>query len=275
LKNKAARNRTAKSSIIFQTLQLIKRSSPETGGFVKQDPKTNWWYAVDDSAARTTTAQAFRDELSSVYRSSKRAKQQRRWNRKAEDCSDDEDEEEEEEAALFAVTEDNVGEQAGRLGLSSVIDEALGMVEEMLPLLPVSTGSCTDYVPIAPRPQEIPSWEQQFSLQERTGGTWMGALQPAMDFEAIWTALGLHANVSDNPYEPTPISPSVAREKKDAPLAVAVDDMNRGQCVVCGLKDADTFGPQSSHAITAASAASANTVGLSLRQALFCDHERS
>lgn len=255
----AAGNKTAKSSIIFQTLRLIKRASPETGGFVKQNPKTKRWYAVDDSSARTTTAQAFRDALSSVYRSSKRAKQQRRWNRKTGDDNDGDDDEGEEEA-LVGTHEDQNSEAVGRLGLSDVLDMALGMAGEMMPLLPVSTGNC-NFVPIAPRPQEIPSWEHQEALH-RTPYMLIEAPQPTLDFVAIWNTLGLQDDEMENPFEPTPISPFLARDKNEAPLTSGGADLNM-------LKEADTFRAPSLYANTAATAVLACAPGgLSLRQAL-------
>lgn len=65
----------------MKVLTTVKDGSAEdVGGFVKQDSKTKRWYAMEESSARTSTAQAFRDALSGTYRSSKQFKQQRRWN---------------------------------------------------------------------------------------------------------------------------------------------------------------------------------------------------
>jgi hypothetical protein len=271
----AAGNKTAKSSIINQTLQLIKRASQETGGFVKQDPATKRWYAVDNSAARTTTAQAFRDALSSVYRSSKRAKQQSRWNRRTGDYDNDDEEgdADEEDEALIAITEDNSGDKGRRL--NDVLDTALGMVGNMTPLLPASAGN-SYFVPIAPRPQEISSSGGQQEALQRTREMCMEAPQPTLDFDAIWNMLWLHSDVTANPFEPTPISPLLAQEKKDAPLTLEGAHLNKLQCDFCRLKEAGTFAAPNSHANTAAASAQAcASGGVSLRQALLsCVHQK-
>jgi hypothetical protein len=69
--------KTNKSAVILRVLNNV-RSGSSVGGFVKQDANTKRWYAIDESSARSTTAQAFRDSLSHTYKSSKQFKQQRR-----------------------------------------------------------------------------------------------------------------------------------------------------------------------------------------------------
>jgi hypothetical protein len=76
--------KTAKTTRIYGFLHHARQNSPQTGGFVKQDPTTKRWYAVEGTAARITIAQAFRDALSnlhtspSAYKSSKQFKRHRR-----------------------------------------------------------------------------------------------------------------------------------------------------------------------------------------------------
>ncbi|CAB9496854.1 Nitrilase family, member 2 [Seminavis robusta] len=71
----AAACKGQKGSILSK---LIERLHTELDGFVKKDPSSGRWLRVDESLARTTTAQALRNLLSTNYRSSKQFKQKRR-----------------------------------------------------------------------------------------------------------------------------------------------------------------------------------------------------
>lgn len=73
----AATSKSLKSSILSRVVDRVRRECPECA-FVKQDPDSGRWYAVEDFQARITTAQAFRDSLHQNYRSSKKFKQQKR-----------------------------------------------------------------------------------------------------------------------------------------------------------------------------------------------------
>lgn len=73
-----ANDKTHKTYIISQIFHAVRKGS-SYGGFVKHDSDTGRWHRVEDPCARTTIAQAFRDELHDTYRSSKFAKQRRRW----------------------------------------------------------------------------------------------------------------------------------------------------------------------------------------------------
>lgn len=67
----------AKSGILSQIVQEVRRRSPH-GGFVKKDTTTGRWYEVGDFLAREKTSQAFRDVLFDRYKSSNTAKKIRR-----------------------------------------------------------------------------------------------------------------------------------------------------------------------------------------------------
>lgn len=71
-----AKNRAAKSVIIIRVFKAI-RADTEIG-FVKKDPSTKKFYAVEDTAAKITIAQYFRDALADGYKSSKQYKQKLR-----------------------------------------------------------------------------------------------------------------------------------------------------------------------------------------------------
>ena len=76
-----AKTKAAKSEIILRVLRKVRGNS-HVGGFLKKDPKTKRWFALEETPCRISTAQAFRDALSSNYRSSKQSKQQKRWDDK-------------------------------------------------------------------------------------------------------------------------------------------------------------------------------------------------
>jgi hypothetical protein len=63
-----------KSAILWNILTEARKESKDSLGFVKKDPETGRWCAVDDANARINIAQAFRDRLSYSYKSSKRHK---------------------------------------------------------------------------------------------------------------------------------------------------------------------------------------------------------
>lgn len=72
---KMAKTKGLKSAILWQVLCEVRNNSADGLGFVKRDPTTGRWCAIDDACARINIAQAFRDRLSADYRSSKKHKQ--------------------------------------------------------------------------------------------------------------------------------------------------------------------------------------------------------
>lgn len=69
-----AHSRSYKTELIYEVIARVKKGSPIAGGFVKFEKSTKRWFAIDELATRTTTAQAFRDALSNTYRSSRESK---------------------------------------------------------------------------------------------------------------------------------------------------------------------------------------------------------
>jgi hypothetical protein len=86
-----AQNRAAKTNIISWVFQAIRADSAV--GFVKRDPCTKRFFAVEDTTAKITIAQYFRDALADQegYKSSKRYKQKLRdaLKRSYSDCGQD------------------------------------------------------------------------------------------------------------------------------------------------------------------------------------------
>ncbi|CAB9522872.1 Nitrilase family, member 2 [Seminavis robusta] len=76
----AATSRQDKSDILSAIVNEVRSASPD-GGFIKQDPVTERWFEVGDFLAREKVSQAFRDALSSQYRSSKKFKHEKRRQR--------------------------------------------------------------------------------------------------------------------------------------------------------------------------------------------------
>lgn len=54
-------SRSMKSSVIIRVVARIREKSAGGYGFVKRDPQTGRWMALEDIAARTTVGQGFRD----------------------------------------------------------------------------------------------------------------------------------------------------------------------------------------------------------------------
>lgn len=100
-----AKTKAAKSEIILRVLLQVRENS-HVGGFIKRDSKTKRYFILEETAGRVSTAQAFRDALSSNYRSSKQYKQQKRWDEK---CPDDENETEETPAPASSTFPDKPG----------------------------------------------------------------------------------------------------------------------------------------------------------------------
>jgi hypothetical protein len=67
-----------KSLILLGIMRRIHRSNEDQIGFVKQDLKTGKWVEINEFASRVVVAQAFRDALSTHYKSSKQSKQHKR-----------------------------------------------------------------------------------------------------------------------------------------------------------------------------------------------------
>lgn len=77
-----AQTKATKSTIILRIFQQVKRGGGT--GFIKSEASTRRWFAIEDAAARISIAQAFRDALSSEYKSSKQYKQQKRKEERGE-----------------------------------------------------------------------------------------------------------------------------------------------------------------------------------------------
>ena len=75
-----ALTKVQKSEIIMHILSLVRADNGV--GFVKQDAATGRFTQVEEAASRIAIAQAFRDALSGLYKSSKKHKQTRRLQRK-------------------------------------------------------------------------------------------------------------------------------------------------------------------------------------------------
>lgn len=73
-----AGSKVDKSLILLRVIRQIRHKNEELIGFVKQDLKTERWMELTEFAARVAVAQAFRDALSSRYKSSKQSKQYKR-----------------------------------------------------------------------------------------------------------------------------------------------------------------------------------------------------
>ncbi|CAB9530116.1 Nitrilase family, member 2 [Seminavis robusta] len=75
-----AQTKATKTTIILRIFQDIKRTAQADGGagFIKRESSSKRWFVIEDSAARISIAQAFRDALASEYKSSKQYKQQKR-----------------------------------------------------------------------------------------------------------------------------------------------------------------------------------------------------
>jgi hypothetical protein len=214
----AAENKTAKSAIIFRVLQEIKDGSPETGGFVKQDSKTKRWYAVEETTGRTTTAQAFRDALSSTYKSSKQFKQQRRWDRRTLTPST--------AASAAPTAKDTVAKPEMRVATLSG-DVAI------LPKIPFAFSACATPFPALPMRPTAPAtttasiFSAPVRPSTRLGDILNSALETVgdltagmedfgfsqseakdFDLDQIVDLLGVQSDAC-NPFEPTPISPAL------------------------------------------------------------------
>jgi len=66
-------NREQKSEMLSELLAEIHDRRPQAG-FVKQDPETGNWYAVDDLSSRATVAQELRNSQYHNYKSSRQSK---------------------------------------------------------------------------------------------------------------------------------------------------------------------------------------------------------
>ena len=67
-----------KSLILLRIIRQVRHKNKELIGFVKQDLATGRWLELTEFAARVAVAQAFRDALSTRYKSSKQSKQHKR-----------------------------------------------------------------------------------------------------------------------------------------------------------------------------------------------------
>jgi hypothetical protein len=76
-----ATTKQEKSSILDD---IVEQVHARQGGFVKHSPELECYRVVEDALARTTTAQALRDQLSHMFRSSRKFKQERRQKRMEE-----------------------------------------------------------------------------------------------------------------------------------------------------------------------------------------------
>lgn len=76
-------DKARKSFLLSQLVRQVYITSP-SAGFVKKDPASGRWYAVEEALARTSAAQSVRDCLHGHYKSSSQFKQKRRRQAKKE-----------------------------------------------------------------------------------------------------------------------------------------------------------------------------------------------
>ena len=79
-----AHSRSLKTDVIMQVIRQVKSNSVGNIGFVKKDPSSGRWVALQTISTRTSVGQAFRDLLKGKYKSSKHCKQVMRDREKAE-----------------------------------------------------------------------------------------------------------------------------------------------------------------------------------------------
>lgn len=75
-----ASSKQKKSAVILRVFSTLMNSA--NTGFIKRNSRTKRWMVIEDSSARVTIAQAFRDALTIGYRSSKQFKQVLRTQKK-------------------------------------------------------------------------------------------------------------------------------------------------------------------------------------------------
>lgn len=229
--------------MIYQMLHQLKKKSPETGGFVKQDPKTKRWYAVLGSAARTTTAQAFRDALSPSYKSSKQFKKHRRSIYKyTPDCG-----------SRKALTSDNSNdsklETVDTAPLSNVsvsVEESPVLDKEDIGRL-MTVTDCAMERPFRPsRSSSMPPLVSPVCYE--------GKCTKEVDLDRLGDILGVEASTgAENPYEPTPISAAAlfgvvtptssisSFSRRSSAPAVVQGDHHHNQCPPAPIMSQEIF----------------------------------
>lgn len=171
-----AKSRVEKSSILCSIIQLFRQESPEAAGFVKQDLRTKRWHTVEDLSARATVAQAFRDALSNKYRSSKHSKRERRWNEKTESPELDSD-----SVAVPILPRDELAQSMASLYPASEFPQP----RSMKPMQGILVDA-------------IESVDSSVFGEDLTMNLFLSNFENKM--QDPWT---------ENPFEPTPISPLV------------------------------------------------------------------
>ena len=183
-----AQTKATKSTIILRIFQHVKRGGGI--GFIKREASSRRFFVVEDAAARISIAQAFRDALSSEYKSSKQYKQQKR-------------KEERGEATLGQMM------SMPSLPLSSQ-DMSVSLVPPRL--VPVVSSDGRD---ISPRSALQNILERAATvvtaLDVDAESMLRNAPEAATDvnvFAGLEQAIGADMDLSSNPFEPTPIKES-------------------------------------------------------------------
>jgi hypothetical protein len=239
-----AKNRAAKTNIIAGIFRAIRADSHI--GFVKRDPCTKKFFAVEDTTAKITIAQYFRDALADQegYKSSKRYKQKLRdaLKRSHSDCGQDN------EDMITAANRTMLrrcssagnpqqqGLQLQQMPLTVQVTRALFQTDndtKSVPMeatvrqvsgLPVGTGTATRAGNALQAVHHVLQSaadlleDDDYSDMEETIDWAVDALSrtepkiPSSDvFSSLYNAFGSDPVMTPNPYEPTPINESSSK----------------------------------------------------------------
>ena len=100
------------------------------------------------------------------------------------------------------------------------------------------------------------------------------AYSTSLDFDTIWNTFGVQANITENPFEPTPISPYLDHTSTTMSL-VGVNSLNKRQSGSSWMKDDDTHRCQNlcPSEASASMDPSCAPQDFSLQRALACFHQ--
>jgi hypothetical protein len=233
-------DKAAKSNLLSQLVAQVYEKST-MGGFVKKDPETGRWFAVEDALARTSAAQAVRDCLHDNYKSSRQFKQQRRQKAKtvtkttktSPTTSSNTLETNEMPALTFTAPSVSLSAPS----LTGTAMPSLPSLPFTVNCLPRSVSLYDDMQPMPPQQPRMTNWQAQPAMLKTTTNTDSNAIAHHDLFAMLASAFPTRPDVQENPFEPVPIAHSVSDSKgeHDDTLGEVFHSIN----VELGLDDLD------------------------------------
>ena len=215
-----APTKSLKSDILSSVVSSIRSRSAHQAGFVRYDAGLGRWVVVDDSQARTTVAQQFRDALQGDYKSSKAFKQKRRRVNLKLSRKQKSNDHKKLPPPAHETRNSPSRPDIIYIPTSQLKSRELRITDAQLPRIPMGDERTVSLL----NPLRHPGDSTSLSLSFTPNTDTLEAEHQSRVFDVLYANFDAASCYSSNPFEPTPIL-----DQRTAPSASLLLSRNRRQ----------------------------------------------